>query len=54
MYGFVTGSVINIDSGEWISGMSGIGAGIDSLYEYLLKVHNKDFLHKRQLTPLKC
>ncbi|XP_028414424.1 ER degradation-enhancing alpha-mannosidase-like protein 1 [Dendronephthya gigantea] len=31
------GNIIDIVSGEWISGMSGIGAGMDSLYEYLLK-----------------
>lgn len=35
------GNVINIVSGEWVSGMSGIGAGMDSLYEYLLKVRKK-------------
>ena len=32
------GNVIDVSSGKWVSEMSGIGAGIDSLYEYLLKV----------------
>eukprot|EP00118_Oscarella_pearsei_P011592 m.78695 g.78695 ORF g.78695 m.78695 type:complete len:576 (+) comp36114_c0_seq9:62-1789(+) len=31
------GNSINIHSGEWIGKMSGIGAGLDSFYEYLLK-----------------
>ena len=29
--------MINIHSGQWTGRMSGIGAGIDSFYEYLLK-----------------
>ena len=32
------GNVINVVTGEWIGSMSGIGAGMDSFYEYLLKV----------------
>ena len=32
------GDVIDIQTGEWISRMSGLGAGIDSFFEYLLKV----------------
>ncbi|XP_071082852.1 ER degradation-enhancing alpha-mannosidase-like protein 1 isoform X2 [Haliotis cracherodii] len=31
------GNVINIQTGEWVGKMSGLGAGIDSFYEYLLK-----------------
>ncbi|KAF8978196.1 alpha mannosidase-like protein [Entomortierella lignicola] len=31
------GNTINITSGEWMSAMTGIGAGTDSFYEYLLK-----------------
>lgn len=31
------GNVINIQTGEWSGGMSGVGAGLDSVYEYLLK-----------------
>ncbi|XP_046840055.1 ER degradation-enhancing alpha-mannosidase-like protein 1 [Xenia sp. Carnegie-2017] len=31
------GNVINVITGEWVSNMSGIGAGMDSIYEYLLK-----------------
>lgn len=31
------GNVINIHTGKWVSRMSGLGAGIDSFYEYLLK-----------------
>ena len=32
------GNVINIQTGEWVGQMSGLGAGADSFYEYLLKV----------------
>ncbi|KAF6020908.1 EDEM1 [Bugula neritina] len=31
------GNVINIQTGKWTGSMSGIGAGLDSVYEYLLK-----------------
>ncbi|CAI9720187.1 degradation-enhancing alpha-mannosidase 1 [Octopus vulgaris] len=31
------GNVINIQTGEWVGIMSGLGAGLDSFYEYLLK-----------------
>ncbi|KAF8930813.1 alpha mannosidase-like protein [Dissophora ornata] len=31
------GNTINITSGHWMSAMTGIGAGTDSFYEYLLK-----------------
>lgn len=31
------GNVINIQSGEWVGKMSGVGAGLDSFFEYLLK-----------------
>ncbi len=31
------GNVIDVETGEWVNKMSGIGAGIDSFYEYLLK-----------------
>lgn len=34
----VAGNVINIQTGEWVGQMSGLGAGLDSYYEYLLKV----------------
>ena len=34
----VTGNVINIQTGKWEGHMSGLGAGIDSYYEYLFKV----------------
>ncbi|KAI8615602.1 glycoside hydrolase [Chytriomyces sp. MP71] len=33
------GNTIDIDSGVWIQKMSGIGAGADSFYEYLMKAH---------------
>jgi len=35
----LVGSAINVISGKWMSRFSGIGAGIDSFYEYLLKTH---------------
>lgn len=38
MQWFVTGNVINIQTGKWSGFMSGLGAGLDSFYEYLLKV----------------
>ncbi|KAI5712053.1 hypothetical protein M8J75_005330 [Diaphorina citri] len=31
------GNVINADSGQWVGKLSGLGAGLDSFYEYLLK-----------------
>lgn len=31
------GNVIDIQSGDWVGKMSGLGAGLDSFYEYLLK-----------------
>ncbi|KAG0265396.1 alpha mannosidase-like protein [Mortierella polycephala] len=33
----LVGNTINITSGQWMSAMTGIGAGTDSFYEYLLK-----------------
>ncbi|KAG0353735.1 alpha mannosidase-like protein [Podila minutissima] len=33
----LVGNTINMTSGEWMSVMTGIGAGTDSFYEYLLK-----------------
>ncbi|XP_043914278.1 ER degradation-enhancing alpha-mannosidase-like protein 3 isoform X2 [Protopterus annectens] len=35
----LVGTVINIHSGDWIRRDSGVGAGIDSYYEYLLKAY---------------
>ncbi|KAM9306795.1 ER degradation-enhancing alpha-mannosidase-like protein 3 isoform 2-T4 [Pholidichthys leucotaenia] len=35
----LVGTVINIHSGEWVRRDSGVGAGIDSYYEYLLKAY---------------
>ena len=34
----LAGNVINLHTGQWTGRMSGVGAGIDSYYEYLLKV----------------
>jgi mannosidase alpha-like ER degradation enhancer 1 len=31
------GNVIDVESGRWIGKLSGLGAGLDSYYEYLLK-----------------
>ena len=31
------GTVLNVHSGDWVRRESGIGAGIDSYYEYCLK-----------------
>lgn len=35
------GNVINVETGDWTGKMSGLGAGLDSFYEYLLKVQIK-------------
>lgn len=35
----LVGSVLNIHNGDWIRRESGVGAGIDSYYEYLLKAY---------------
>ncbi|XP_031431095.1 ER degradation-enhancing alpha-mannosidase-like protein 3 [Clupea harengus] len=35
----LVGTTINIHSGEWVRRDSGVGAGIDSYYEYLLKAY---------------
>ncbi|KAI8362103.1 glycoside hydrolase, partial [Mortierella sp. GBAus27b] len=41
------GNTINITTGQWMSAMTGIGAGTDSFYEYLLKSYilfgNKEY-----------
>lgn len=34
------GNVLDIQTGEWVGLLSGLGAGLDSYYEYLLKVHS--------------
>lgn len=31
------GNIVDVESGEWVGKMSGLGAGVDSFYEYLLK-----------------
>uniref|UniRef100_A0A0K8RA00 alpha-1,2-Mannosidase n=1 Tax=Ixodes ricinus TaxID=34613 RepID=A0A0K8RA00_IXORI len=33
------GNIVDVNTGEWIGKMSGIGAGLDSFYEYLLKTY---------------
>lgn len=33
------GTVLNVHSGDWIRRDSGVGAGIDSYYEYCLKAY---------------
>lgn len=33
------GTVLNIHSGDWVRRDSGVGAGIDSYYEYCLKAY---------------
>lgn len=33
------GTTLDVETGEWIEHSSGIGAGVDSFYEYLLKSH---------------
>ena len=33
----LVGEVINVDNGNWVRQQAGIGAGIDSYYEYMFK-----------------
>uniref|UniRef100_A0A914HBZ6 alpha-1,2-Mannosidase n=1 Tax=Globodera rostochiensis TaxID=31243 RepID=A0A914HBZ6_GLORO len=44
------GTVLNVNSGDWIRRDAGIGAGIDSYYEYTLKAYillgDEDFLYR--------
>ncbi|CAD5230317.1 unnamed protein product [Bursaphelenchus okinawaensis] len=44
------GTVLNVHSGDWIRRDAGIGAGIDSYYEYTLKAYillgEEDYLHR--------
>ncbi|CAF3510385.1 unnamed protein product [Rotaria sp. Silwood1] len=48
------GTILNVHSGDWIVRESGIGAGIDSYYEYLFKAYvllgekNTDYLSRFQ------
>lgn len=46
----LVGNVINIHSGDWIRKESGVGAGIDSYYEYCLKAYillgDENYLHR--------
>jgi len=46
------GTILNVHSGDWVVRESGIGAGIDSYYEYLFKAYvllgekNNDYLNR--------
>ncbi|CAK5074444.1 unnamed protein product [Meloidogyne enterolobii] len=44
------GTVLNVNSGDWVRPESGIGAGIDSYYEYTLKAYillgDDDYLYR--------
>uniref|UniRef100_A0A9J2PH42 alpha-1,2-Mannosidase n=1 Tax=Ascaris lumbricoides TaxID=6252 RepID=A0A9J2PH42_ASCLU len=44
------GTVLNVHSGDWVRRDAGIGAGIDSYYEYCLKAYillgDDDYLHR--------
>jgi ER degradation enhancer, mannosidase alpha-like 3 len=44
------GHIIDVDSGDWIRRESGIGAGLDSYYEYVLKSYillgDETYLHR--------
>lgn len=46
----LVGTVLNVHSGDWVRRDSGIGAGIDSYYEYLLKAYillgDEDYLYR--------
>ena len=34
----LVGNVLNVNTGDWVRRESGVGAGIDSYYEYVAKV----------------
>lgn len=38
------GNVIDVKTGIWVGNMSGLGAGLDSFFEYLLKVSINDLV----------
>jgi mannosidase alpha-like ER degradation enhancer 3 len=44
------GTVLNVQSGDWVRRDAGIGAGIDSYYEYTLKAYillgEEEYLHR--------
>ena len=46
----LVGTVLNVDTGEWVKRESGVGAGSDSYYEYLMKAYillgDKTYLHR--------
>lgn len=46
----LVGTVLNVDSGEWVRRESGVGAGSDSYYEYLMKAYillgDQTYLHR--------
>ncbi|KAM7540265.1 hypothetical protein Aperf_G00000021965 [Anoplocephala perfoliata] len=51
-YSDLVGTVINVSNGDWIRRESGVGAGIDSYYESLLKAYgllgDLEYLHRFQ------
>lgn len=46
----LVGTVINVDTGDWVRRESGVGAGSDSYYEYLMKAYillgDQTYLHR--------
>ena len=36
----IIGNTLNVHTGQWTSNVAGLGAGMDSFYEYLLKVNS--------------
>lgn len=46
----LVGTVINVETGEWVRRESGVGAGSDSYYEYLMKAYillgDQTYLHR--------
>ena len=43
------GNTIDIQSGLWTDQMTGLGAGIDSLYEYIFKVSSYRILTSQSI-----
>ena len=48
------GNTLNVDTGAWVRRDSGVGAGIDSYYEYLLKVTRACLIGSRAVIRHTC
>lgn len=49
----LVGNTLDCDSGQWVRTDAGVGAGVDSFYEYLLKASRQPVRPLDLLSPLK-